>query len=107
MPALDKENNFKPLYKTTTTEDTLYHSLRIAADNDPAHPFAYTRVTGTSTAPSYVTRINFAAVVVEFVKSEQVPKPEASVITTALSGSSWAETRSYTPGNTITDVAPY
>ena len=33
---------------------------------------------------SYVTRINFAAVVVEFVKSEQVPKPEASVITTAL-----------------------
>lgn len=58
QPKLDKEGNFKAIYKTTTPDDTLYHSLRIAADNDPDHPFAYTRVTGTSTARSLVTRIN-------------------------------------------------
>ena len=33
---------------------------------------------------SYVTRINFAAIVVDFIQSEQVPKPDASIITTAM-----------------------
>lgn len=56
-PKLDKEGNLTPIYKTTTTTDTAYHSLRIAADNDPEHPFAYARTTGTSNAKSYVTRI--------------------------------------------------
>ena len=58
QPKLDKEGNLKSIYRTTTPEDTAYHSLRIAADNDPEHPMAYARVAGTSTAKSYVTRIN-------------------------------------------------
>ena len=58
QPKLDKEGNFKAIYRKTTPEDTLYHSIRIAADNDPDHPFAYTRVTGTSTSKSLITRIN-------------------------------------------------
>ncbi len=58
VAKLDKDGNFKNIYRTTTPEDTSYHSLRIAADNDPDHPLAYARITGTSTAPGYVTRIN-------------------------------------------------
>ena len=58
QPKLDKAGNFKPIYRATTPEDTTYHSLRIPADNDPAHPLAYARVTGTSNAKSLVTRIN-------------------------------------------------
>ena len=58
QPKLDKEGNLKAVYRTTTPEDTAYHSLRIAADNDPEHPMAYARVAGTSTAKSYITRIN-------------------------------------------------
>ncbi len=57
-PKLDKEGNFQPIYKATTPEDTLYHSLRIAADNDPARPLSYARVTGTSSAPGYVVRVD-------------------------------------------------
>lgn len=55
---LDKEGNFKPIYRTTTPEDSAYHSLRIAADNDPEHPFSYARVTGTATAKSYIVRVD-------------------------------------------------
>lgn len=55
---LDKQGNFKPIYRTTTPEDTAYHSLRIAADNDPEHPFSYGRVSGTASNKSYVTRVN-------------------------------------------------
>ncbi|MBR3504907.1 MAG: ABC transporter permease [Clostridia bacterium] len=57
-PTLDKEGNLKPIYEITTPEDTTYHSLRIAADNDPEKPMAYARVTGTSTAKSYVVRVS-------------------------------------------------
>lgn len=55
---LDKEGNLQADYKTTTPSDTSYHSLRIAADNDPENPLAYARVTGTSAAKSYVTRVS-------------------------------------------------
>ena len=55
-PKLDKEGHFQNIYKTTTPSDTLYHSIRIAADNDPEKPLAYARVTGTSTSPSYIVR---------------------------------------------------
>ena len=58
IPTLDKEGNFTHIYRTTTPEDTSYHSLRIAADNNPDKPFAYARVTGTSAAKSYVCRIS-------------------------------------------------
>ncbi len=57
VATLDSEGNFQPIYRTTTPTDTTYHSLRIAADNDPEHPLAYARVTGTSSAPSYVVRV--------------------------------------------------
>jgi len=57
-PTLDKEGNLQHIYRTTTPEDTSYHSLRIAVDNDPEKPLAYARVTGTSTAKSYICRIN-------------------------------------------------
>ena len=56
-PKLDKEGNLQPIYRTTTPTDTTYHSTRIAADNDPEHPFSYGRVTGTANAKSYVTRV--------------------------------------------------
>lgn len=56
-PKLDKEGNLTAIYKTTTPSDTSYHSLRIAADQDPEHPLAYARTTGTSNAKSYVARI--------------------------------------------------
>lgn len=57
VPTLDKEGNFKSLYKSTTPEDTTYHSIRVAADNDPEKPLAYARKTGTSSATSYVCRV--------------------------------------------------
>ena len=57
MATLDSEGNFQPIYRTTTPTDTTYHSLRIAADNDPENPLSYARVTGTSAAPSYVVRV--------------------------------------------------
>ncbi len=57
VATLDDEGNFQPIYKTTTPTDTTYHSLRIAADNDPERPLAYARVGGTSSAPSYVVRV--------------------------------------------------
>ena len=57
VATLDDEGNFQPIYKTTTPTDTIYHSLRIAADNDPERPLAYARVGGTSSAPSYVVRV--------------------------------------------------
>ncbi len=56
-PTLDKNGDFQPIYRKTTPTDTAYHSLRIAADNDPEHPLAYARVTGTSEAKSYITRV--------------------------------------------------
>ncbi len=55
---LDKDGNFKPIYRKTTPEDTSYQSLRIAADNDPENPLAYARVTGTSDAKGYVVRVS-------------------------------------------------
>ncbi len=58
VPVLDKGGNFTPIYRTTTPEDTTYHSLRIAGDTDPDKPYAYARITGTSTVKSYVTRIS-------------------------------------------------
>ncbi|MBQ7488812.1 MAG: ABC transporter permease [Clostridia bacterium] len=58
QPKLDKSGSLKPIYRTTTPDDTTYHSLRIASDNDPEHPLAYTRVTGTSQSKSLVTRIS-------------------------------------------------
>ncbi len=57
VATLDSEGNFQPIYRTTTPTDTTYHSLRIAADNDPENPLSYARVTGTSAAPSYVVRV--------------------------------------------------
>ncbi len=57
-PKLDKEGNYKPIYRYTTKEDTSYHSIRIAADNDPEKPMAYARVTGTSTAKGYIVRVS-------------------------------------------------
>ncbi len=57
-PTLDKEGNFQDIYKAAKPGDTTYHSLRIAADNDPEKPLAYARVTGTSASPSYVVRVN-------------------------------------------------
>ena len=38
VATLDSEGNFQPIYRTTTPTDTTYHSLRIAADNDPEIP---------------------------------------------------------------------
>ncbi|MGI6724771.1 MAG: ABC transporter permease [Christensenellales bacterium] len=58
VPTLDKEGNFIPIYRTTSPSDTSYNSLRIASDNNPEKPFAYARVTGTSTARSYVCRVS-------------------------------------------------
>ncbi len=57
-PKLDKEGNYKPIYRTTTKEDTSYHSLRIAADTDPEKPLAYARVTGTAEAKGYIVRVS-------------------------------------------------
>ena len=57
VATLDSEGNFQPIYRTTTPTDTTYHSLRIAADNDPENPLSYARVTGTSASPSYVVRV--------------------------------------------------
>ena len=47
-----------PIYRTTTPEDTSYHSLRIPADTDPEKPLAYARVTGTAASKSYVVRVS-------------------------------------------------
>ncbi len=58
IPKLDKNGEFVSIYRTTTPEDTSYHSLRIAADNDPEKPLAYARVTGTAAAKSYVVRVS-------------------------------------------------
>ena len=57
-PKLDQDGNFVSLYRSTTPEDTTYHSLRIPADDDPDAPLAYARVTGTADAKSYVVRVN-------------------------------------------------
>lgn len=57
VAKLDKEGNFIPVYQTSKGNDA-YHSIRIAADNDPDAPLAYARVTGTSSAPSYICRVN-------------------------------------------------
>ena len=57
-PKLTKSGEFKSLYKTTTPTDTSYHSLRVAGDTDPENPYAYARVTGTSSARSYVVRVD-------------------------------------------------
>lgn len=57
VAKLDSEGNFVPVYQVSKGTDA-YHSLRIAADNDPEKPLAYARVTGTSSAPSYVCRVN-------------------------------------------------
>ena len=35
-----KNGEVNPIYRTTTVSDTSYHSLRIAADNDPEKPLA-------------------------------------------------------------------
>ena len=53
-----KDGELNPIYRTTTATDTSYHSLRIAADNDPEKPLAYARVTGTSESKSYVVRVD-------------------------------------------------
>jgi len=58
QPKLNKKGELVPIYRTTTPEDTLYHSLRIPADNDPAQPLAYARVTGTSSARTLVVRVS-------------------------------------------------
>lgn len=58
VPKLDADGNFKPIYRTTTPEDTSYHSLRVAEDTDPEHPYAYSRVTGTASAKSYIVRVS-------------------------------------------------
>ena len=47
-PILGEDGFVIADYKTTTPTDTSYHSLRIEADNDPEHPFAYGRKAGTS-----------------------------------------------------------
>ena len=57
VPKL-KNGEVNPIYRTTTVSDTSYHSLRIAADNDPEKPLAYARVTGTSESKSYVVRVD-------------------------------------------------
>ena len=58
VPQLTKDGHLKAIYKKTTPDDQTYHSLRVPADSDPEHPFAYARVTGTSTARSYVVRVS-------------------------------------------------
>ena len=55
-PTLDAEGNFQNIYAHTTAADTSYHSLRVEGDDDPESPYAYARVTGTSTNKSYVVR---------------------------------------------------
>ncbi len=58
VPTL-KDGQLDPIYRTTTPEDTSYFStMRIAADNDPEHPLAYARATGTSTSKSYIVRVS-------------------------------------------------
>lgn len=57
-PKLDKQGNLQDIYRTTTKDDTTYHSLRIAADNDPEKPLAYARVAGTSSNKSYIVRVS-------------------------------------------------
>ncbi len=57
-PKLDSEGNFVPIYRTTTPEDTSYHSLRVADDTNPDAPYAYARVAGTATAKSYIVRVD-------------------------------------------------
>ena len=58
IPTMTKSGEYQPIYRTTTPSDTSYHSIRIAADNDPENPLAYARVTGTSTAKSYIVRVS-------------------------------------------------
>ncbi len=58
VPTMTKDGEYQPIYRTTTPTDTSYHSIRIAADNDPEAPLAYARVTGTSTAKSYIVRVS-------------------------------------------------
>ncbi len=48
---------YTDIYRTTTPEDTSYHSLRIESDTDPEKPLAYARVTGTAANRSYVVRV--------------------------------------------------
>lgn len=50
--------DFTDIYRTTTPGDTTYNSLRVAGDTDPENPYAYARVTGTSTAKGYVVRVS-------------------------------------------------
>ncbi len=58
VPTMTKDGEYQPIYRTTTPTDTSYHSIRIAADNDPEAPLAYARETGTSTAKSYIVRVS-------------------------------------------------
>ena len=62
MSKVDKDGDgyleYTDIYRTTTPEDTSYHSLRIAADTDPEKPLAYARVTGTAANKSYVVRVS-------------------------------------------------
>ena len=58
VAKLDADGNFHPNYRTTTPDDTSYHSLRIASDTDPEQPYAYARVTGTASAKSYIVRVS-------------------------------------------------
>lgn len=58
VAKLDADGNFQPIYRTTTPDDTSYHSLRIASDTDPEQPYAYARVTGTASAKSYIVRVS-------------------------------------------------
>lgn len=55
---LDKEGNFIAAYRSTKATDTSYQSKRVPFDNDPQKPLSYARVTGTSSARSYVVRAN-------------------------------------------------
>ncbi len=57
VAKLNKDGSFKPVYQVSKGNDE-YHSLRIAADNDPEKPLAYARVTGTSTTRSYSCRVS-------------------------------------------------
>lgn len=55
---LDENGELLADYKTASVSDHSYHSLRTAADNDPEHPLAYARITGTSSAYSYICRVD-------------------------------------------------
>ena len=62
MSKVDKDGDgyldYTPIYRTTTPSDTSYNSLRIESDKDPEKPYAYARVTGTSSAKGYIVRVN-------------------------------------------------